>query len=325
MKAALLPDRGVVKVVGDGARNFLHGLVTADILNLKAGEARFCALLTPQGKIIADFIVTAAPAEKNGGVFFLDVPRALGATLLEKLNLYKLRAKVVIEDLSEALGVLAVWDGGSPAYRPQQAEEGSLLFPLPQAGEGREGALCYADPRLPALGTRVLLPPHLAAKAAADLGADLVDASAYEAHRIALGVPRGGLDFGYGAAFPHEADMDQLGGVDFAKGCYIGQEVVSRIEHRGTARTRAVPVRYDGAPPEAGVAVVAGNRQVGIMGSAAAGSGIALLRLDRVAEAMGRGEPLIAGGDGGAGGVPLRVVKPDWARFAFPGETKAAE
>jgi tRNA-modifying protein YgfZ len=323
MRAALLPDRGVVKVAGDGARNFLHGLVTADILNLKAGEGRFCALLTPQGKIIADFIVTAAPAEKNGG-FFLDVPRALGATLVEKLNLYKLRAKVVIEDRSEVLGVLAIWDGNPPPYPPPQAGEGSLLFPLPQAGESWEGGgLCYADPRLPALGTRVLLPPHLAANAAAALGADFVDASEYEAHRIALGVPRGGLDFSYGDAFPHETDMDQLAGVDFGKGCYVGQEVVSRMEHRGTARTRAVPVRYDGAAPEAGAAVVAGNRQVGIMGSAASGSGIALLRLDRVAEALARDEPLIAGGAGG--GVPLRLVKPDWARFAFPGESKAAE
>ena len=116
MRAALLPDRGVVKVAGDGARNFLHGLVTADILNLRAGEARFCALLTPQGKIIADFIVAEAPAEaeaeaENGGGFFLDIPRALGTPLVEKLNLYKLRAKVIIEDLSDVFGVLAVWDG----------------------------------------------------------------------------------------------------------------------------------------------------------------------------------------------------------------------
>src|SRR5580658_8685931 len=110
MKAALLPDRGVVKVAGDGARSFLHGLVTADVLDLKPGAARFCALLTPQGKIIADFIVTEAPA-KDGGGFFLDVQRALCATLVERLNLYKLRAKVMVEDISVALGVLAAWNG----------------------------------------------------------------------------------------------------------------------------------------------------------------------------------------------------------------------
>ena len=143
--------------------------------------------------------------------------------------------------------------------------------------------------------------------------------SEYEAHRIALGIPQGGIDFSYGDAFPHEADMDQLGGVDFAKGCYVGQEVVSRMEHRGIARTRAVPVRYDGAAPAAGAAVTAAERQVGTMGSAAGGRGLALLRLDRVADALSRGEPLLAGG------VPIRLIKPDWARFAFPDAAKAAE
>jgi folate-binding protein YgfZ len=292
MKAALLPDRGVVKVSGDAARKFLHGLVTADMLSLTPGTARFCALLTPQGKIIADFFVAEAPSADGGG-FFLDVPRVLDTTLFDKLNLYKLRAKVLIEDLSEILGVLAVWDG------------------TPAAKYG----LSYADPRLPALGARLMVPPHRAADAAREIGASLVAAEDYEAHRIGLGVPRGGIDFAYGDAFPHEADMDQLGGVDFAKGCYVGQEVVSRIEHRGIARTRAVPIRYDGGAPENGVAITAGERQVGTMGSAARGRGIALLRLDRVAEAT---EPLTAGG------VPIHLVKPDWARFSLP-DIKAAE
>jgi folate-binding protein YgfZ len=296
MKAALLPDRGVIKVARDGARNFLHGLVTADTLQLTPGAARFCALLTPQGKIIADFIVVEAPAVAGGG-FFLDAPRALVATLVAKLNLYKFRAKVMIEDLSETFGVLAGWDGsGATKY-----------------------GLSYADPRLPALGLRVMIPPHLAAATAAELGGALVAASDYDAHRIALGVPQGGVDFKYGDAFPHETDMDQLGGVDFAKGCYVGQEVVSRIEHRGTARTRAVPVCYDGAAPQSGATITAGEREVGTMGSAASGRGIALIRLDRAAEAISQGGSLTAGG------VPIRLVRPDWARFAFPGETKAAE
>ena len=104
-----------------------------------------------------------------------------------------------------------------------------------------------------------MISPHIAGKAAAELGATLVDAADYEAHRIALGVPRGGSDFIYNDAFPHEADMDQLGGVDFDKGCFVGQEVVSRMEHRGTARTRVVPVAFDGPPPEAGVTVTAGE------------------------------------------------------------------
>jgi len=300
MKSAILPDRGVVKVAGDDARQFLHGLVSADLLTLAANEARFCALLTPQGKIIADFIVAEAPAAAGGG-FFLDTPQAQTAILVQRLNLYKLRSQVMVEDLSATLAVLAAWGDDGKA-----------------AGKTSYG-LCYADPRLPALGLRVMLPPHLAGAAAAELGAAMVDAAAYEAHRIALGIPQGGRDFAYGDAFPHEADMDQLGGVDFVKGCYVGQEVVSRMEHRGIARTRAVPVRYEGAAPAAGSAVMAGERQVGTMGSAAFGHGLALLRLDRVAEALGRGEALLAAG------VPIRPVKPDWARFAFPGDAKAAE
>jgi tRNA-modifying protein YgfZ len=296
MKAALLPDRGVVKVAGDDARTFLHGLVSADILKLTARTARFCALLSPQGKIIADFIVVEAPAQDGGG-FFLDLPRALTAKLVDKLNLYKLRARVIVEDLSEILGVVGAWDGDGATSH----------------------GLSYADPRLPALGLRVMVAPHRAADVAADLGASLVDANEYEAHRIALGIPRGGVDFSYGDAFPHESDMDQLGGVDFAKGCYIGQEVVSRMEHRGNARTRAVPVRYRGAAPPAGATITAGERQIGTMGSAADGRGLALLRLDRAADALSRGEPLLAGG------AAISLVKPDWARFAFPGDSKVAE
>jgi folate-binding protein YgfZ len=296
MKAALLPDRGVVKVAGEDARDFLHGLVSADVLKLAPGAARFSALLSPQGKIIADFFVAEAPAYDGGG-FFLDLPRALTKALLNKLNLYKLRARVIVEDLSEVLGVLAAWDG---------------------QGATRIG-LCYADPRLPALGLRVMLPPQRVTEAAAELGAIIVEPGGYDSHRIALGIPQGGVDFGYSDAFPHEADMDQLGGVDFAKGCYVGQEVVSRMEHRGIARTRALPVRYEGTAPVVGVAVMAGERQVGTMGSSAEGRGIALVRTDRVADALSRGERLLAGG------IPIRLGKPDWGHFAFPEGSKAAE
>src|SRR3569623_987356 len=230
MHAALLPDRGVVKVSGDDARKFLNGQATCDKARVTPAAARFAALLPPQGKLIVDFIVAEAPAEDVGG-FFLDWPRALAAALVENLNFYKLRAKVVCEDLSEALGVMAVWGGTATT----------------------EYGLCYADPRLPALGNRVVLPPHLAAEADADLGATLAEADAYEAHRIALGVPRGGADFIYGDTFPREADMDQLAGVDFDKGCYVGQEVVSRVQHRNSARRRVVPVTYGELTPLAGL------------------------------------------------------------------------
>src|SRR5215467_7270890 len=109
MQAALLPDRGVLKVVGDDARKFLNGLLTADVAKVTPGQAVYAALLTPQGKIMVDMIVAEAPAEDGGG-FFIDCPKALAKTLTDRLNFYKLRAKVLVEDLSEALGVLAAWD-----------------------------------------------------------------------------------------------------------------------------------------------------------------------------------------------------------------------
>jgi tRNA-modifying protein YgfZ len=288
MKAAFLPDRGVVKVAGIDARKFLNGLLTADMGSVSAANPRFAALLTPQGKIIVDFIVIEA-----ADAFLLDCPRALAAALVERLSFYKLRAKVTLENQSAILGVMAIWDAASPC------------------------AASYPDPRLPELGLRCIAASPAAAAAAA--GAVLIDAAAYEAHRIALGVPSGGPDFGYGDAFPHEADMDQLHGVDFQKGCYVGQEVVSRIEHRGSARTRVVPVAFDGAAPATGSAVTAAGKPVGTMGSAAAGRGLAMLRLDRIDEALAAGTALMAGG------MELRLVKPPWARFAFPGDPKTAQ
>jgi folate-binding protein YgfZ len=174
----------------------------------------------------------------------------------------------------------------------------------------------FADPRLADLGARVILPPDVATEAAADLGATLVEPEVYETHRIVLGVPRGGADFVYGDTFPHEADMDQLGGVDFKKGCYVGQEVVSRVEHRNSARSRIVPIVYDDYAPSGGLPVMAGEKQVGILGSTAQGRGLALLRLDRVEDAMAAGTPLTAGG------IPIRPVKPAWGKFPFPGEAK---
>src|SRR4051794_11295495 len=273
MKAAFLPDRGVVKVAGEDARNFLNGLVTTDVGLVQPGLGRFGALLTPQGKITVDFLITEAPAGHGGG-FLLDCPRALAQTLADKLGFYKLRAKVAVENLSDSLGVLAAWDG-EPAIKPD---------------------LAFADPRRENFGWRGLIPEDLAPKVAPLIGADLVDSAAYDAHRIACGVPRGGVDFMYSDAFPHETNMDRLHGVDFDKGCYVGQEVVSRMQHRGTARTRIVRLVVEGAGREPGIAMVAGDKPVGPMGSAADGIGLGLLRIDRAADALEAGVPLTAGG-----------------------------
>lgn len=284
MKSAFLPDRGVIKVAGEDARNFLNGLITTDVDKLKPGLGRFGALLTPQGKIIVDFLITEVPAGHGGG-FLIDCPKVLADSLATKLKFYKLRAKVTVENLD--LGVLAAWDG-QPAAQPD---------------------LAFADPRNEALGTRILIPEDLKQKLSDLIGAELVDAADYEAHRIALGVPRGGLDFMYSDAFPHETNMDRLAGVDFDKGCYVGQEVVSRMQHRGTARTRSVKVLLDDLSPEVGVSVMAGDKQVGTMGSSAQGKGIALVRIDRVADALDAGQPLTAGG------LAVRLAEPEIVRI----------
>ena len=280
MQAALLPDRGVVKVAGDTARGFLNGLITADMAKVAPGAARYGALLTPQGKIIVDFIVAEAPAADGGG-FFLDVPKALAPALVSKLNFYKLRAQVICEDLSEVLGVMALWDGAADS----------------------EYGLCYGDPRLPALGMRCMLPPHLAAEAAQDLGARLADAEAFEAHRIALGVPRGGMDFIYGDTFPHEADMDQLAGVDFDKGCYVGQELTARMKHRGTARKRLLPVEFSLSGTR-GTSLTAGGKEIGEIVSDYGRRGFAQVRLDRLSE-VGTMMPH-------AGEQSVKLIKPSW-------------
>ena len=282
MKAAFLPDRGVVKVSGEDARAFLDGLITTNAELVTPGIGRFGALLTPQGKIIVDFLVTEAP-EAHGGGFVFDVPLALAQAFATKLGFYKLRKKVTIDNLSPQLGVMAVWDG-TPATKPD---------------------LAFEDPRDPQLGWRVFTPDDLVDETATALGAEVTDSEAYEAHRIASGAPRGGVDFIYGDAFPHETNMDRLHGVDFDKGCYVGQEVVSRMQHRGTARTRTIRVRLDGSVPEIGLPVIAGDKPVGTMGSSANGVGLALLRTDRVSDALDAGLPLTAGG------LPISVVSVD--------------
>ncbi len=287
MKAAFLSDRGVVKVIGDDARSFLNNLLTTEMADVKPGVAKFGALLTPQGKIVADFLVTEAPAGHGGG-FLLDCAASLAAALATKLGIYKLRAKVTVDNLSGHLGVLAIW-GGSPSLLPD------LAFP---------------DPRQSELGWRILVPADLADRLTASLGAEPTTAAAYQAHRIACGVPQGGVDFAYGDAFPHETNMDRLHGVDFDKGCYIGQEVVSRMQHRGTARTRTVRLVVDGFGPEPGLDVVAGDRPVGKMGSSAEGRGLATLRIDKVGEALKAQKPL------SAGGLALRLADEDDIKLA---------
>ncbi len=267
---AFLHDRGVVRVSGPVARGFLDGLVTCDMDKVTPAQGQYGALLTPQGKILADFIVT----QTEDDAFLLDCPILTVPDLIKRLTFYKLRARVTLEDISPAMGVLARW------------------------GQGVTGN----DPRLDALGARHIVPR-----------ADPVgDPDAYHGHRIALGVPEPGGDFCYGDTFPHEANMDQLNGVDFQKGCYVGQEVVSRMQHRGTARTRIVQARFLArAVVAAGTEITAGGKAIGRTGTSAAAQALAMVRIDRVADALAAGETLVAGT------IPLMLETPDYATFVL--------
>ncbi|MDT2019744.1 folate-binding protein [Methylocella sp. CPCC 101449] len=252
-QATLLTGRAVLRVTGRDSRDFLNNLVTSDIEKLQPGEGRFAALLTPQGKILFDFFVVP-----DGDGLLIDCNAAQAADLAKRLGFYKLRADVRIADESAALAV-AAW-----------AQE-------PPPGQ----ALAFRDPRHEGLGWRVIGPPDELDQMGVEAGGE----EAYAARRIALGVPEGGADFAYGDAFPHEANMDRLHGVDFRKGCYIGQEVVSRVEHRGTARKRIVRVGFTGSAPARGSDVRIGDIAIGQMGSSSGEQGLALLRLDRLDDA----------------------------------------
>lgn len=279
MPYAVLMDRGVVRLSGETVRDFLQGLVTCDVRNLSAETPAFGALLTPQGKILFDFLMFA-----DGDAILLDCARDQVEALVKRLKFYRLRAKIEIEDISADSMVLAGW--GDDAVSPGTS-----------------------DPRLAALGRREI------AQNVLETSAHMRD---WDAHRIRLGVPEGGKDYGFGDAFPHEAELDQLGGVDFKKGCFVGQEVVARMEHRGTARSRIVPVRGEAALPAFGAAIEADGVAIGSMGSSAGQDGLAMVRLDRAADALSLGAALTAAG------TPIALVQPVWARFAVPGAGQAA-
>ncbi len=284
MARALLADRGVIKIEGTDAPAFLHNLVTNSIEQIAPDAARFAALLTPQGKIFSDFLIIQ---DKDG--FFLDVPKSLKEDLIKKLAVYRLRSQILITDVSSEYDVIAGWD--------EPFETGADVLAI------------VMDPRLDELGWRALV-----SKAKTPSFSVTQTSDDYHAHRIALGVPEGGKDFVYGDAFPHEADMDQLQGIDFKKGCYIGQEVVSRMQHRGLARTRAVPVKFrEGFLPESGCTAEALGKQIGTIGSGAkSGRAIAILRLDRVEDAYAAGAELTAGG------LVFSLETRPWIGFSLP-------
>jgi folate-binding protein YgfZ len=282
---ALLADRGVVRVAGEDASSLLQGVITADMELLSAQPAIHAALLTPQGKILFDFFVVKVP-----GGFLLETAADKAADLTKRLAMYKLRAKADIQDRSSAYRVFAAW-GSAPSNVGGDGE--THIFP---------------DPRLGALGWRGLTGARLVSGIASAIGGQDASPEDYHAHRIALGVPEGGKDYAFGDTFPHEADLDQLNGVSFSKGCFVGQEVVSRMQNRASARKRVVPVAGE-APLTPGAEVKAGAAVIGTIGSVAGTQGLALVRLDRAAEAAAKGDRLIAGG------VAITLRRPQWATF----------
>jgi len=291
-RIALLPDRGVVRVTGEDAEKLLQGVITNDMGLLATQPAIHAGVLSPQGKILSEFFVVKTP---DG--FCLETSRDDTAGLVDRLLRYKLRADVEIADASSDYTVAAIWGG---PYEPH--------------GRGKQ-PLWFADPRLPDMGFRELVTMRSDWALAGD-AADSATPDDYHAHRVALGVPEGGKDYALGDTYPHEALFDQLHGVSFTKGCFVGQEVVARMQHRGTARKRVVPVVAEKPLPAPGAAIVAGSVEIGTLGSVASGRGLALLRLDRAAEAGEKGETLHAGT------VPVRIDIPKWASFSPA--TKAA-
>ncbi|MGA7384084.1 MAG: folate-binding protein [Methylocella sp.] len=263
----LLGDRGVIEVAGAGATGFLQRLITNSVLNIPKGEGRYAGLLTPQGKLLFDFFVVPLPEGPEAG-YYVDCAGEQTADLVKRLNLHKMRAKIAIEDQSKKFAVAAILSCEAPV--------------------GIEGVF-YRDTRGPSMGLRVITPRDALAK----LGR--VDASRYEAHRIAQGVPKGGVDFRYGDAFVHDVNLDIMNGVDFKKGCYVGQEVVARVHYRNSARKRIVKIHFDGPAPGQGTQMTAGETIIGQVGSTAGTFGLAMLRLDRLAEARAAAVALKAG------------------------------
>jgi tRNA-modifying protein YgfZ len=275
--ASLLTDRGVLKVAGPDTETFLQKLITNSVQKFEPGESRFSGLLTPQGKLLFDFFVVPLPEGPEAG-FYFDCTKDQSADLAKRINFHKMRAKVTIEDLSASLAVAAFWGAEPPAIAD---------------------ATVSRDCRVDDMGWRVIAPIASLEKVVAH------DPAACEAFCIEKAVPKGGVDFEYGDTFVHDVNLDQLHGVDFKKGCYVGQEVVARVHFRKSARKRIVKVHFEGPAPAPGTPLTAGEINVGLVGSIAGSEGLAQLRLDFLEQAQAAGTTVKAGD------VPVAITVPE--------------
>ncbi|MBN9562132.1 MAG: folate-binding protein YgfZ [Alphaproteobacteria bacterium] len=247
---AVLPERGVVEIGGEDRVSFLQGLVSNDVAEAAPGRAVWAALLTPQGKWLADFFILS-----EGERLLLDCERAQAAMLAQRLGRFRLRAKVQVRDASAEFSVHAAWNGA------------------PDMGAG----IAAPDPRLPEAGWRILAREKLPANAT------LAD---WDRHRLALGLPDGSRDLEAEKSTLLEGGFDELNGVSWTKGCYMGQELTARTKYRGLLKRRLVPVEVDGMLPEPGATITKGSAEVGVMRSGRDRRGLALLRLDALDDTL---------------------------------------
>ncbi len=300
--AVILETRGVLKATGPDVRAFLQGIVSNDVLRVAPERAVWTAFQTPQGKFLHEFFLVEAPeaAPEEGPAFLLDAEAARRADLLRRLSIYKLRAKARLSDANEAFCVAALFGEGAL---------GRLGLEGGEAGRAAAfaGGRAFVDPRLPELGARAILPREGARAALAAAGFAAAGQQDYDRLRIPLGVPDGSRDLEVEKSLLLESGFEELNGLDWDKGCYMGQELTARTKYRGLVKKRLMPVEIDGPAPAPGTPVLRDGREAGVMRSSAGGVGLALLRLERLAGLDGQALT--------AGEAKVTPAKPDWARF----------
>ena len=299
--AAHMADRGVIAIRGDDRAPFLQGLISNDIHKVSRERAIYASLLSAQGKFLHDFFVVAIE-EAAGPAIILDVERKRANDLLRRLTLYKLRAKVAFEDVSERYQVHALWGVTAAA---------AAGFERPEPGTARpidSGAIAI-DPRYTGLGLRAWLDRTTAAATIAGLGFTPAAPDDYETLRLDLGIPDGSRDIVVDKNLPLECGFDELNAIDYGKGCYVGQEMTARTHYRATIRRRLYQVEVEGALPPPGTPIMRGDSEAGEMRSGRGNRGLAFLRVEDVEAATRDAQALTAG--------PSRIhpTKPAWATF----------
>ncbi|MHA1537045.1 MAG: CAF17-like 4Fe-4S cluster assembly/insertion protein YgfZ [Alphaproteobacteria bacterium] len=288
----ILEDRALVAVSGQDRVAFLQGLVSNDVERVGQERAIHAAFLTAQGKYLHDFFI-AAPADE----FLLDCEAARLDDLVQRLSMYRMRSKVSIEQRTDFCVAAAYGQGA--AGKLGLGEERGEAAPF-------AGGIVFIDPRLAAGGARALLPRDSAAAALEDAGLAVAKPEDYEAMRLALGLPDGSRDLVVGKSTLLESGFDELAGVDWDKGCFLGQELTARTRYRGLVKKRLVPVAIEGPLPEPGSLIEQDGREAGEMRSGHGQLGLALLRLEALENTS---EPLTSGD------TNLTPQKPDWASF----------